>query len=744
MPLFLLQVFFCYPTICIVAFASFMCRPLTASSSFLELDDSVMCEDASHVVIQIASVFVIVLVSISLPLVLLAVLIKKAQTYDIESHESYTPVAKRLAADLGVDVTTAAYAVRDIVLGQDLSFVMDAYKPLYLWWEAIDMLRKLTLVGLVLIAGRGSTFQLSVALVLSLSFLALHILTLPYKVTADNAFRAATELHVFIAISVALVYKTDLSLETVPAGAYDAVLFASFILLVPVAFVVTVIAKVRYMSQVVKNALSTDNIPSTEVRRRAFELHVLGLSSDKEKQVLRRFIEGWSIKQRYATFLSHFKAEAAAEARILKLELLKALRTPDDKIFLDADSLSDLRELQACVAETDVLILMLTNGVLSRPWCLAELSTAASAHVPITVLNINNSYQMTGGAQKALEILTDLPAYLQQTNPSAIEDLKTIDLDAAKIGPLIAAAISDGLSASSSNALTFDPNQSSVVLQSQISALACAMVERACPENSVLLPDLLPKQPEPWVICRQIAMYVVFSEQLGSSSESAIRQLAEEVKAWLQRRCDLESHHVVLCTDQGGRDINEATSLDCDVVAKEADTILLLQSAQVLAEPRCLARLYSASTNRVPIVPVLLTGGAAGTFDHWNFEQAKSTFSELGAHLSSRSIASLEQATGVATAAVGDELLQAIPNVISKPLSVAGTDTEFEAQMCDIELTLRREMAKVGKTIKRTTPATKTESSGDKKPRAVARVVTRASTPPRQTEPPSESVPPEP
>jgi hypothetical protein len=282
------------------------------------------------------------------------------------------------------------------------------------------------------------------------------------------------------------------------------------------------------------------------------------------------------------------------------------------------------------------------------------------------------------------------------------------------------------------------------------------MVERACPENSVLLPDLLPKQPEPWTVCRQIAIYVVFSEQLGSGSESPIRQLAEDVKAWLQRRCDLEPDHVVLCTDQDSRDINEATSADCDVVATQTDTVLLLQSAQVLAEPRCLARLYSASTNRVPIVPVLLTGTAGDTadgsvdqrkFDQWNFEQAKSTFSELGAHLSSPSIASLEQATGVATAAVGSELLQTIPNVISKPLSVGGTDTEFEAQMCDIELTLRREMATVGKTIKRTTldtAITKNQSHGTEKPRTVARVVARARTPPRQTKPPSESVPPEP
>ena len=440
------------------------------------------------------------------------------------------------------------------------------------------------------------------------------------------------------------------------------------------------------------------------------------------------------------------------QARILKLELLKALRTPDDKIFLDADSLSDLRELQACVAETDVLILMLTDGVLSRPWCLAELSTAAVSHVPIVILNINNSFQMSGGTQKVLKILNDLPAYLEQANPSATDDLKAIGLDVTKIGPLIAAAISESLSISG-NTLTFDPNQSSVMLQSQIGALARAMVETACPENSVLLPDLVPKKPEPWVISRQIAIYVVYSEKLAAGLDSSLQQLAEEVKAWLQRRCDLESHHIVLCTEHnsGIREINEATTLDCEAVVKDTDIVLVLQSSEVLLEPRCLARLYSASINRVPIVPILLTGGgkdAGGSFTQWSFEQAKLTFSELGATLSSQAITSLERATGAATTTIGDELLQAIPNVISKPLTVGGVTTEFEAQMCDMELTLRREMATVGKAVVRTTPTT-TENAENparskQRVRAVARVIGRSGTPPRRRQPLAENVPPEP
>eukprot|EP01047_Picozoa_sp_COSAG01_P029059 COSAG01_NODE_1979_length_8743_cov_18.850069_5_plen_110_part_00 len=87
----------------------------------------------------------------------------------------------------------------------------------------------------------------------------------------------------------------------------DAILFATFILCVPVSFVAAVVSKVRHMTTSVENAMSTEAIPAVEMRRRAFELHVLGLGSDKEKQILRRFVEGWSIKKDYACFLSHFK-----------------------------------------------------------------------------------------------------------------------------------------------------------------------------------------------------------------------------------------------------------------------------------------------------------------------------------------------------------------------------------------------------------------------------------------------------
>ena len=87
-----------------------------------------------------------------------------------------------------------------------------ADSPRYLYWEAIDMLRKLALVGVVLVVDRGSAAQLFVALLLSFLFFALQVRIRPYKIAQDNTFRAATEFHVFIVIAIALILgKIDLS-----------------------------------------------------------------------------------------------------------------------------------------------------------------------------------------------------------------------------------------------------------------------------------------------------------------------------------------------------------------------------------------------------------------------------------------------------------------------------------------------------------------------------------------------------
>lgn len=72
------------------------------------------------------------------------------------------------------------------------------------------MLRKFVVVGAVLIFPRGSVAQICTALLVSVVFFAAHMHCWPHKVDLDNRFRAATELHVILIVTVALVLACQL------------------------------------------------------------------------------------------------------------------------------------------------------------------------------------------------------------------------------------------------------------------------------------------------------------------------------------------------------------------------------------------------------------------------------------------------------------------------------------------------------------------------------------------------------
>lgn len=222
----------------------------------------------------------------------------------------------------------------------------------------------------------------------------------------------------------------DLSEQIIGVDVYDMIIFLSFIVLVPGAAVVAVISKLRYVQKALNRQDNTTD--EFEQRRLSFDLQALGLATDSDRVDLKRYVDGWFVRGKYAAFLSHFKNEAAAEARVLKMELTRALRAKEEQNFLDSDNLTDLRELLNAVRGSDALILIYTNGVLSRPWCLLELHTAVQASVPIIAMRVQN--QFAGDTSEIPSILADLPAHLGKTNPRAEETLRAFDMDAATIG----------------------------------------------------------------------------------------------------------------------------------------------------------------------------------------------------------------------------------------------------------------------------------------------------------------------
>merc|ERR1719440_207095 len=97
-------------------------------------------------------------------------------------------------------------------------------------------------------------------------------------------------------------------------------------------------------------------------------------------------------------FLSHYKMEAGTEAALMRDLLLMLLEGEagdyfsdyefNSPIFVDSEDLQDLNTLKRHVKDSLNLIVMLTPGILSRPWCLLEIVTAAENGVQLVPVEI--------------------------------------------------------------------------------------------------------------------------------------------------------------------------------------------------------------------------------------------------------------------------------------------------------------------------------------------------------------------
>eukprot|EP00930_Biecheleria_cincta_P062860 TRINITY_DN4830_c0_g1_i13.p1 TRINITY_DN4830_c0_g1~~TRINITY_DN4830_c0_g1_i13.p1 ORF type:complete len:912 (-),score=143.96 TRINITY_DN4830_c0_g1_i13:216-2951(-) len=98
----------------------------------------------------------------------------------------------------------------------------------------------------------------------------------------------------------------------------------------------------------------------------------------------------------HLAFLSHFKKEAGTEAALMQEAMLEKIRLDPEHqasaletpVFLDSESLDDLAELKAHVLKSHNLVLLLTPGILTRPWCLVEIVIAYKSHLNLVPVEI--------------------------------------------------------------------------------------------------------------------------------------------------------------------------------------------------------------------------------------------------------------------------------------------------------------------------------------------------------------------
>ena len=149
----------------------------------------------------------------------------------------------------------------------------------------------------------------------------------------------------------------------------------------------------------------------------------------------------------FKAFLSHFKAECSSDARLVKKELESLW--PGREALIDSDNHSDLHDVRS----SECVVLFQSKGVLTRPWCLIELYTAATSGVPSVCLRILGSFPYDFAL--AADFLAHLDSRLEGASPGATQLLLDNGVDlvdcAYRLSDAVPKAISVAFDASSTH-----------------------------------------------------------------------------------------------------------------------------------------------------------------------------------------------------------------------------------------------------------------------------------------------------
>jgi hypothetical protein len=626
--LFLIM-FFCYPKMLALSAVSFICTVVVPGTgswllsttdghdqeiSLLDADDKVFCEDTEHIIIQFLSVVILIVIGCVIPLGFARALWKKSRA-NVEWRRELR--VKDLVEELSVaewKVKTVAQAVR---ISTNYGFMIDTYKPSYIWWESVECGRKLAMVVVVLSFGRRTTSQLIVAIVISASFLLLQFNYWPHKDRFDNWFKAMTELHIFWVVLSTLALKRcrdELAQEVLDSDFYKHFMLISFVVLIPLGLVVTVACKMHVVKAVLGNKYEGG---AKEDLRRAFDMYLAGVPTVEHREILNRYLQGWHVGKPggFAAFLSHYKNEAGDAAAMLHNKLVSSMPgLKEQQVFLDSNNLDNLKDIPDHVSDSDAIVLLLTPEVLSRAWCLVELYAAVEERKPIIVL------EMGAAATGLHTILDDLPKYLAENNASAEVQLDELGLPGAKIGQ----TLREGLfHPGRFRVLEFNAQAPSEIVNAQASMLTTAIAEMTGGENVVLA------QMNELHGAVETTMGLEAHRCICVVNSSKNAEVAKLLKDWLLDRTDLIDGQVVLLNEQPKPFSNpklscsegDVAELSMQMSAAEVSdniirltrekykvaAVIMLQTDHVLKDSRCVAHLYELLKQGIPLVSVALT-----------------------------------------------------------------------------------------------------------------------------------------
>jgi hypothetical protein len=297
-------------------------------------------------VLEIVSTFMIFFFSIGVP-VFMAV--RMTQTKRQRQRQFETPtwqyISRRVMSQLSQDnLKEVQHTLIDIALGTRYGALISGFKPGYFFWECLDMMRKLVVVGMLTTVERGSTTQVVAGIVFSFIFFAAHIRTLPYRHMEDNILKATTEGHLFIVFLMVLTLKSDLHGEVLGADAYDFWATVLFVIMVPCT-AIGCIGRKWYLA-VTDDVESSNDKTYTESLKTSFNRIRMFRDKDEDRNLVANYIAKLldEVESDYHVFISYRVASEKELARQLCDELAQMTLSETGqklRVFLDQIRLKD-------------------------------------------------------------------------------------------------------------------------------------------------------------------------------------------------------------------------------------------------------------------------------------------------------------------------------------------------------------------------------------------------------------------
>jgi len=571
---------------------------------------------------------------------------------------------------------------QDTPYTRSIAFLHAPFVPSYFYFDLLELCKKLLLIGFASLIEPGSIMQIMIAVLVSLLFLVLHLQSLPYRRHLDNMLATTIHLGLCVFFIWCLLLQTGaLATEENSSKLSDTGTAISIMMLISLVGVL-VVAVLLFLMELAARA-ATERAESRQRDKWA--------GCTIEPPTVK-----WPAEKSYACFLSHYKMEAASDARLLHDMLAKMLRYP---VFLDSANLTDLRQLISNgVADSDVMLMLGTKGLFTRPWCLLEVVHSARLKVPTIIVEIKNS---GFDAKESQQYIDNLEEAMGTDDPSSLELLhEHLGQDLTELKAACTAVLTS--LTENGKRLSWNPNASDpelIACLKDITDEMAAAIGSKLEWKSNVPSNLSHKQRKPsaaHLTCPALHLVCNTGEVLTEA-----RVLQTELAMRLDRL-------VSISNSTGSK----------DTVAHSAEALAVLLSKHVLHEPAALMEVYVAVQQGKPILPICLIGRG------YDFKDAQAHLGDLEGRLGPQKRVELRHALeGLASDSPGSKsatvcelqaaLLATLPSIIAVSWEPEGGKHQLEAMVSSVLVRLKTKAGapKLRKAVIKMAPALRADPS---------------------------------